>query len=140
MGALNFFNEFVFEHINMKSTPKHAELINNVNAFFKGHSNMWAKFLETALSFVLFEENRNIWIFQKWLYSTLVIIINLQGMEIVQKVVIDMLNNHEKNPDRKQKIMEQFTVLMQHTSFKSLDQKSKDAFSRKFSNLKTFVV
>ena len=38
-----------------------------------------------------------------------------------------MLNNHEKNPDRKQKIMEQFTMLMQHTNLTSLDQKSKGA-------------
>ena len=34
VGALNIFNEFVHEHINMKSTPKHAELIHNVRSFF----------------------------------------------------------------------------------------------------------
>ena len=36
--------------------------------------------------------------------------------------------------------MEQFTQLMTNSSFDNLDQKAKDTFSRKFNNLKTFVV
>jgi len=51
-----------------------------------------------------------------------------------------MLNLHEKNEQRKQQILEQFTHLMTNSSFDNLDQKAKDAFSRKFNSLKTFVV
>ena len=36
--------------------------------------------------------------------------------------------------------MEQFSLLMQQTAFAVIDQRSKDAFSRRFSLLKTFVV
>lgn len=63
-----------------------------------------------------------------------------RGEEIVKKVVVEMLNEHEQCNQRKQKIMEQFSELMIESTFTTIDQRSKDAFSRRFSNLKTFVV
>jgi len=44
-----------------------------------------------------------------------------QGEQVVHSIVVDMLNHHEKCEERKQKIMEQFTELMQQTTFSSID-------------------
>lgn len=140
VASINFFNEFVYEHLSMQPSQKTADLITNVQNFFTSKGSIWAEFLLTALTCVLFEDNRNIWIFQKWLYSTLVIILKHQDSQVVSRTVITLLSAHESNEQRKTEIMNQFSTVLQETSFKSLDQKSKDAFSRKFQSLKSFVV
>ena len=62
-----------------------------------------------------------------------------QDAQVVQQIVINLLNTHEREERRKSQILEQFTTMMSTISFKTIDQKSKDAFSRRFNSLKTFV-
>ena len=44
-----------------------------------------------------------------------------RGEEIVKKVVVEMLNEHEQCNQRKQKIMEQFSELMSESTFTTID-------------------
>ena len=97
VAALNAFNEFVHDHLNMQTSLKKQELLGNVKAFFSSHSSLWADLFHKALSCILFEETRNNWVFQKWLYTTLVILMKHQSEGVVQRVVVSMLNEHEEN-------------------------------------------
>lgn len=72
--CINAFNEFVFEKI-VSTSLKHQDLVTSVKEFCK-HSGgkIFQRFLEKTLFAILFENCRNAWIFQKVLFSTLVIV------------------------------------------------------------------
>ena len=71
---------------------------------------IFQQFLKEALSTVLFEDNRNMWIFQKVLHSTM-IIVNQQGC--LQMLITDLLNTNEPNEERRKAILEQIFSMLQ---------------------------
>lgn len=78
---------------------------------------------------VLFEDNKNIWIFQKVLHSTIVIV-NQQGC--LQVLISDLMNQHEKSEERKQAILEQISKMITSVPLVKLDLKSKELFGQRF--------
>ena len=66
---------------------------------------MWTEFLSQSISSVLYQENRNLWIFQKLMYSSLVIIMQFLDAQVVQNAVVNLLNIYEKSDARKQQIL-----------------------------------
>jgi len=85
---------------------------------------------------VLFEDNRNIWIFQKVMFSTM-IIVNQQGC--LQALITDLMNTHEPNEERRKAILEQVFNMLQQVPLTKVDVKSKELFGSKFNQLKTFI-
>ena len=98
-NSLNCFNEFVFEKLKGKRTMKNQDLIEKISQFYTTHGAIFQDILKTSLYTVLFEESRNIWIFQKLLHSS-IIIVNQQG--VLSDLIIDLLNKHEKSEQRKE--------------------------------------
>ena len=107
-------------------------MVGKVKQFFAAKSSLWSEFLSVSISSVLYQENKNLWIFQKLMYSCLVIIMQFLDAQVVQNAVISLLNVYEKSDARKSQILEQFLSLMQQQTFTSIDQKSKDKFFCKF--------
>ena len=85
--------------------PKQAELIGKVKQFFAAKSSLWSEFLSVSISSVLYQENKNLWIFQKLMYSCLVIIMQFLDAQVVQNAVISLLNVYEKSDSRKTQIL-----------------------------------
>ena len=78
---------------------KNQDLIEKISQFYTTHGAIFQDILKTSLYTVLFEESRNIWIFQKLLHSS-IIIVNQQG--VLSDLIIDLLNKHEKSEQRKE--------------------------------------
>ena len=73
-NSLNCFNEFVFEKLKGKKTLKNMQLVNNIESFYSQQGQVFQKILNTSLYTVLFEDCRNIWIYQKVLHSSLILV------------------------------------------------------------------
>jgi len=101
--CINHFNEFVIDKLNSTS-HKHQELIRSVRDFCSKNGGVFQKFLNEALFIVLFEDSRNVWIFQKVLFSTM-IIANQQGCNL-QMLISQLMDTHEKDEQRKRVILE----------------------------------
>ena len=72
--GINNLNEWVLEKLNQNSI-KHRELIQHVQEFCtKNGGQIFQAFLKEAMMIVCFEDCRNAWIFQKVLFSTMVIV------------------------------------------------------------------
>ena len=77
--------------------------------------------------------------FQRVLFST-VVLVNVQGMGALQKTIEKFLQEHEKDDRRRQRVMEEIGQMLQGLSLQSLDSKSRDAFTQKFTNFKSFLL
>jgi len=65
-NCINSFNEFVFAklRVNITQGKKVPQIVTNVQQFYQqGGSNAFSTFLKTILYTLLFEENKNIWMF-----------------------------------------------------------------------------
>lgn len=89
-----------------------------VQQFYTQCNHVFQNFFKATLFTLLFEENKNIWVFQKVLHSTLVIV-NQQGA--IQQTVVDVLNEHEKNEERKQQILTQISEMISSLPLNNLD-------------------
>lgn len=93
--------------------------------FCQNNGAIFQNFLKEALLIVLFEDSRNIWIFQKVLHSTIVIV-NQQGC--LQELITDLMNKNEPNEERKKQVLEQIFSLVSQVPLTKLDLKSKEVF------------
>ena len=87
---------------------------------------------------MLFEENKNIWLFNKVLFSA-VILVNLGGPGVLQGTILQVIEANEKDPERKKKVLEEIATMLQGLNVSSLDSKNRDLFTQKFTNFKTFL-
>lgn len=80
VNAINTFNEYFFGKLKQSQTAKkQAQLVVNIQTFYQqGGANSFQNFLKAILFTLLFEENKNVWMFNKVLFST-VILVNLAG-------------------------------------------------------------
>jgi len=88
--------------------------------------------LKTIIHVLLFEEPKNIWVFQKATHSS-IILAQGQAQQLAFEVV--ML---EKNEERKQSLLKEVGTLLQGTP-QGLDTKSREGFQPVFSAFKTFL-
>lgn len=82
INALSLLNEFIFEHLKKKPVQqghKNYKLQSNIYAFAAGSQGqtVWSSLFSTALASALYIEKRNTWIFEKWMFSSLVILMEI---------------------------------------------------------------
>lgn len=85
---------------------------------------------------LLFEDNKNVWIFQKCLHSTLVLC-STQGD--LQKRIMDVVIQHEKDEKRRLRIVAELSNMLRDCPLHSLEPKQRDVFSTKFNVFKSFI-
>ena len=69
--TIDEMNEFVFNNLR-KPSKKQPEMATNVSRFFSQYKELYQVFLKTMAYTLLFEDHKNVWIFQKCLHSTIV--------------------------------------------------------------------
>lgn len=69
--TVDFFNEFIFTNLK-KPSKKQPDMAQNVQNFYSQQSGLFEKFLRNLAYTLLFEDHKNIWIFQKCIHSTIV--------------------------------------------------------------------
>jgi len=72
-NCINQFNEFAFEKLKTSPTQKSGALVTKVQTFYTQCGQAFQNFLKAIMFTLLFEDNKNIWIFQKCLHSSLVL-------------------------------------------------------------------
>ena len=72
-NCINVFCEFVHEKLRRKPTQKSAYLVQCVTNFYTEGMSVFQNFLRSIMYVLLFEDNKNVWIFQKCLHSSLVL-------------------------------------------------------------------
>ena len=73
--CIDSFNIYVLDKLQSQNSMKHQELIRSVQDFCQNNNGeVFQRFLKESFYAVLFEENRNIWIYQKVLHSSCVIV------------------------------------------------------------------
>lgn len=70
------------------------------NFYQQGGSTVFACFLKASFFALLFEENKNIWLFNKVLLSCLVLV-NLAGQGVLQSTILELVDANEKNPEHR---------------------------------------
>jgi len=69
--TIDALNEFIFNNLK-KPSKKQPQLAQNVQAFYTQHQKIFEEFLRTLAYTLLFEDHKNVWIFQKCIHSTIV--------------------------------------------------------------------
>ena len=84
---------------------------------------------------LIFEEHKNVWVYQKCFQSTIV----MAELQNASKIMFEIIIKEEKSEDRKQKIVQEvekmFTGMLP-----SLDSKSREIFNSKFTSLKSLLL
>ena len=134
--CINNFNEWVLEKLSMNSM-KHQNVIQSVQEFCKKNGGqIFQNFLNKTLSVILFEECLNSYIFQKVLFSTMVIV-NQQGC--LKALISNLLNTNEKNDVKRKAISEFFIEMLSQVQLQKIDQKSKEMFGAQFNKLRSLI-
>lgn len=83
---------------------------------------------------MFFEDHKNIWVYQKCLNSTIVMV----ELQNASKIMCDVVIKEEKSEDRRQRILGEIEKLF-HELYPSLETKGREQFNTKFNNLRNFI-
>jgi hypothetical protein len=84
---------------------------------------------------LLFEDHRNIWVYQKSLHSTIV----LCEPANAQKIMYEVILKEEKSEERKQKLLAEVDKLL-NGMLPGLDSKAREQFNSRFSAIKATII
>lgn len=109
----------------------------NVQTFYNQNRNLFETFLQNLAYTLLFEDHKNVWIFQKCVHSTIVMCEGgaSQGVLTSYKIILDVISQNEPNVERQIKLKKEVDTFMGPggsgiNGFPShgLDYKSRDDF------------
>ena len=90
--------------------------------------------MQTLTFSLLFEDHKNLWVYQKSFHSTIV----LTDPQRASQIMYDIIIKEEKSDERKQKILSEVEKLFIGLAA-SLDSRSREQFNTRFTALKTFI-
>jgi hypothetical protein len=82
---------------------------------------------------LLFEDHKNVWIYQKCTFSSIVM---NEGQ--AYNIAMEVVGREERSDERKLILAGEIEKLLKDLPL-TLDQKGRDAFNSKFNTLKTFI-
>lgn len=135
-NVLNSFAEYVYDKLQKEPTPKTAFLVQRVQTFFTENFQTFQNCLRRTMHALIFNENKNIWIYQKAVHSQLVL---CSLNESLEQSMTELVSQSEPDEQRKIKILTHLSTLITESPLHSLDSKSRDAFGTKFNTFKTFL-
>ncbi|CDW76789.1 importin-n-terminal domain-containing protein [Stylonychia lemnae] len=131
--CLDYFNEYVYNNLK-KPSKKSPQLAANIQNFYQTQNWVFQTFMKSLAFTLLFEEHKNIWVYQKCFHSTIIM------CEATAKpIIFETIMNEEKSEDRKQKLGQEVEILFTGMS-PGLDSRARESFNPKFTALKTFLV
>ena len=104
--------------------------------------------MRTLAYTLLFEDHKNVWIFQKCIHSTIVMCEGgaQSGVHNSFKIIMEVVNQHERNAERKAKIIKEVENFLGPNGsglngFPSsgLETRNRDDFQPLFNQLKVFL-
>lgn len=140
LTAIDHLNEFVLTNLK-KPSKKRPELAMRTQAFYNDNQNLFNEFLRTLAYTLLFEDHKNVWVFQKCIHSSIVMCEGGASSGIMNSynIILDIVNTHETNKFRKLKISEEIDKFMGPNGSglngfprSGLDSKSRDEFQPLF--------
>jgi hypothetical protein len=145
-STLDNFNEFVFFNFQ-KNSKKFPDLSLNVQNFVQVNKALFYYMLRRIAITLLFEDHKNVWIFNKLLHSTMIICELCEPQEQKQpgvcqtslKIFEEVINTFETNNQRRTKMLLEVERLCTSNVPMSLDHRDRDAFTSIFSGLKNFL-
>lgn len=83
---------------------------------------------------ILFEDHKNLWVYQKCLHSTVV----MADPQNAQKIIFELIMKEEKSEERKQRMLTEVKKLFEGMTA-SLDARARENVSTKFTAFKSFI-
>ena len=145
--TIDALNEFIFENLR-KPSKKSTKMAENVQKFYNQYRGIFSQFLRTIAYTLLFEDHKNVWIFQKAVHSTIVMCEggSQEGVQTSFKIIQAVILENEADLLRREKLQKEVELFLgaggsasNGFPFQSLDIKSRDRFQAYFNQLKCFL-
>ena len=142
--SLDSLNEFIFNNLR-KPSKKRPELAQKVQQFYNKYQ-IFEDLLRRLTFCLFFEDHKNIWVFQKCLHSTIVMVEG--GAPQPQNSLRHMMNvvqQNEFDEEQRNKVLQVLQVFLmpdgkaENFPADALDMRSRDKFQPLFTLLKNFI-
>ena len=111
-------------------------MLTAVQTFFTEHFSVFTNLLRSLVYVLMFEQNKNVWIFAKAFHGALVL---CSMQENLEQLISEVVTSNEKDPERQGKMLKELGALVQNAPLNSLDNKARDCFQTKFNVFKSFI-